>query len=112
MERVIVVKYGLPLTDDGYFSLMLLCPVLFLIIIRHNFSIRSNFKFRELSTIIYVTHGMVERVIGFGLKKIPMEFLGHDIFKVIISLALILVAGYVIIFIKERSKFKLLKYIC
>lgn len=112
IERIIIVTYSLQFTDDCYFSLMLLCPVLFLLILRHNFPIQSGFRFRELSTIIYVTHGSVERVVGFVLKKLPIEFFRHDIFKVIISLALIIVVGYLIIFIKEKSKFKLFKYIC
>ena len=112
IERIIIVTYSLQFTDDCYFSLMLLCPVLFLLILRHNFPIQSGFRFRELSTIIYVTHGSVERVVGFVLKKLPIEFFKHDIFKVIISLALIIVVGYLIIFIKEKSKFKLFKYIC
>lgn len=112
VERVFIVMYNLGAADDCYFSLMILCPVLFLIIIRHNFTVQTNFRFRELSTIIYVTHGSVERVVGFVLKKLPIEFFKNDIFKVIISLALIIVGGYLLIFIKEKSKFKLFKYIC
>ena len=112
MERYFIVRYNLQNTDDCYFSLMLLCPLLFLIILKHNVSINSTFRFRELSTIIYVAHGSVERIVGFVLKKFMTENNVTNSLKVVISFCLILAVGYLIILLRTKVRLKPLKYIC
>lgn len=111
-ERYFIVRYNLENTDDGYFSLMILSPLLFLIILRHNVPVNLNFRFRELSTIIYVTHGSAERIVGFMLKRFMAENNVMNSLKVVIAFSLIIAAGYLIIILRSKVKFKPLKYIC
>ena len=112
VERYFIVRYNLQNADDCYFSLMLLCPLLFLIILKHNGSINSTFRFRELSTIIYVAHGSVERMVEFVLKKFMTENNVTNSLKVVISFCLILAVGYLIILLRTKVRLKPLKYIC
>lgn len=110
LERVLIVKYQWEFLDDCYFSLILLCPILFLIVKEMSVSVATRFRIRELSVIIFVVHGCVERVVGYALKAVFAESLALNIAKVAISFLLIICLGQVIIYLREKKGFSFLKY--
>lgn len=111
-ERYLIVRFGWQYLDDCYFTLILLCPVLFLLINGHKFAFTSRFRFREMSTLIFVIHGSCGRVVGFILKMDLFEAINNEYVKVCITLALALIASMVFLALREKSKIKLLKYAC
>ncbi len=112
MERVFIVGYGWEITDDCYFMLAFLCPVIFLLFKRWNIVFTTRFRLREYSTLIYVVHGSCERLVGYGLKLLPFSFLQGNLIKVLLSLAMILMLGIPFFYIKNKKKIKLLNYAC
>ena len=97
---------------DCYFTLILLCPLIFLIVNRHSITFKSRIRVREISTIIYVVHGSCERIVGFALKKIPFETLNNEIIKIIIAFAMIMFLSGIILYLRDKRVCKLLKYAC
>ncbi len=111
-ERFFIVKYGLQYLDDCYFSLILLCSCIFLLVLRNNIAFKSKFRYREISTLVYVIHGTCGRIVGFVLKALPLEFLKNEIIKVCITVCVAIVLSYIFLFIRDNLKFKILKYGC
>ena len=111
-ERVLIVMCGLAVTDDCYFSLMLFCPVLFLLVRQCGFTLNSRFRIREISVLIYVTHGAVGRVIGFLLKKAPWSIFHGEAPKLILSFLLIVLLGQLVTYLKDRYSAKIFRYLC
>ena len=112
IERYLILKYQLATIDDCYFTLILLCPLIFLIVNRHSITFKSRIRVREISTIIYVVHGSCERIVGFALKKIPFETLNNEIIKIIIAFAMIMFLSGIILYLRDKRVCKLLKYAC
>ena len=112
VERIFIVMYDLQYQDDCYFALVLLTPCIFLLVKSIDTTFTSTFRFREMSTLIYVIHGTCGRVTGFALKKLPDGIWRSEIVKVIITICLALAISFVILKIRDRCKFKALKYIC
>lgn len=110
LERFFIVKYDLAAMDDCYFMLAPLCPVIFLLVRRCKKGFRSSVRIREISVIIYVTHGCCERIVGFLLKKLPIDSWMQDVAKIAISFIVILVLGHVLIYLKERRGARIFKY--
>ena len=112
VERYLVVRYQWENADDCYFMLAIVCPAIFLLLKRCPLVFRSSLRFREYSTLIYVTHGSCERLVGYGLKVLPLVMLQSNIFKVVISLVIILACGILLFRLKDKGKIKLLGYVC
>ena len=112
IERCLIVKYHLAYLDDCYFSLLPLCPSLFLLIKRIDFSFESKFRFREMSTLIYVIHGTCGRIVGFICKAVPLDIMKYSLTKLSITLLAALIGGLVFLWIRNRSKLAVLKYAC
>ena len=110
LERYLVVRYSLATTDDCYFMLALLCPVILLLIFRCRGVFKTKFRLREISVIIYVMHGCCERVVGYMLKMLPFDFWGQNVVKIVISLAVILILGHILIYVREKRGIRFLKY--
>lgn len=105
LERVFVVTFALSVVDDCYFMLVPFCFVAFLAVNQCKCGISTAFRVRELSTIIYVTHGSVERIVGYILKAMPLKIYGQDVIKVAMSLVLITTMVHIWIFLKEKHGF-------
>ena len=99
-------------TDDCYFTLMLFCPILFVLVLKNNFVFKSRFRVREQSVILYVFHGTAGRIIGFLLKKVPITLFQNEWIKVLLTFAVIVAAGHLLVYIKEKTDWKILKYLC
>ena len=112
IERCLILKYHLAYLDDCYVSLVLLCPALFLLIKRMDFSFESKFRFREMSTLIYVIHGACGRIVGFVCKKMPFDIMKYSLTKLVITLLVTLAIGLIFLWIRKKSKLKVLKYAC
>lgn len=111
VERYFIVKLGWQYMDDCYFTLILLCPVVFLLVKRYQFTFKSGFRFREMSTLIFVIHGSCGRVVGFVLKMIPGP-LQNELLKVCITIALAMVVSMLFLKMRDRLKSKVLKFAC
>jgi hypothetical protein len=111
-ERFFIVTNGWAVTDDCYFSLILLCPIVFLIALGCPQKISKRYKLRELSTLIYVMHGSVGRLVGYVLKLSHLNFLDNEAVKIAVTLSVILLLGYVLLYLKDKKKFRLLRYAC
>lgn len=111
-ERILIVTFDLQYHDDCYFALILLCPCIFLLVKSIDKTFVSGFRFREMSTLIYVIHGTCGRVTGFALKKMPGGFWSSEVVKVIITICLAIFISFIILKIRDKYKFKALKYIC
>ena len=111
VERYYIVKFGWQILDDCYFTLILLCPVIFLLVKQNSFTFKSSFRFREISTLIYVMHGSCGRVVGFIMKMAP-GYVQHEIIKVGITIVVVLIVSIVFLGLRDRFKFKVLKYAC
>ncbi len=112
LERYFIVRLGSDLTDDCYFMLILFCPMIFLLVSRCTFTFTTRFRVRELSVLIYVTHGCIGRIVGYALKLVPMSAGLFEPTKLLGTLAVAVIVGILIIFIKERYRTSVLKYIC
>lgn len=112
IERCLILKYNLAYLDDCYFSLLLLCPTLFLIIKRIDFSFECKFRFREISTLIYVTHGTCGRVVGFICKHAPIDMMKYQLTKLSLTLLVALIGSMLFLWIRKKCKLKVLKYAC
>lgn len=112
VERVFIVKLGWQYLDDCYFTLILLCPTIFLFVKHHQVVFKSRFRFREMSTLIYVTHGACGRIVGFLLKAAAIEALQNELVKVSITIAAAVIASIAILGLRDRLKCKVLNYAC
>ncbi len=112
IERYLIVKNNWGLTDDCYLMLILLCPIIFLLVKKSNFTFNSPFRIRELSVIIYVAHGACGRIVGFVLKKLPFGIFKIEMVKIFITFLLLTALAYLILYLKDRLKLKVLKYVC
>ncbi len=113
IERWLIVKFKLDYLDDCYFALAILCPAIFVLVKNCNFTFKSWFKVREMSTLIYVVHGSCGRIVGFVLKKMPDGFLQSGILKICLTLLIATVIGLVFLLLRDKfSKIKALKYAC
>ncbi len=112
VERVFIVQCHLQYHDDCYFSLVLLCPSLFLLVKQNSITFHSKFRFREISTLIYVIHGSCGRITGFALKQMPQYFRSNEPIKVMITLAASIVISVAVLYLRDKSKWKVLKFIC
>lgn len=110
MERYFIVRFTLSTIDDCYFTLIILCPLIFLLIKRSKLVFNTRFRIRELSVLIYVTHGCCERIVGYVLKLILGNFMGHETIKILFALMLIIVIGQFLIHTKEKYSVKFFKY--
>lgn len=111
-ERVFILQYNLQYHDDCYFSLILLCPSIFLLVKQNSRTFYSKFRFREISTLIYVIHGSCGRIAGFVLKKMPQYFTNSELIKVLITLLAAVGISIAILYVRDKSKLKALKFIC
>ncbi len=111
IERYLIVKFGWQCLDDCYFTLIFLCPVLLLLVKRYQFTFKSNFKFREMSTLIFVTHGSCGRIVGFILKMAP-QHLQNEFIKVGITIVAVMVVGILFLKLRDRLKIKVLEFAC
>lgn len=108
-ERYAVVRWGLSITDDCYFGLILLCPVVFLLVSRSKLVLHTQFRIREMSVLIYVTHGCCGRIVAFVLNRIP-DFWGQAYVKVGLMFLLSVGIGQIVIYLREKRNIKILKY--
>ena len=113
IERYTVVRWSLAITDDCYFSLMLLCPVVFWLVKENNTTFSGRFRFREMSTLLYVTHGACGRIVGAALKLKMLAALNNEIIKAIVTLLVAMAVSKIFLWIRDRfPKIKVLKYAC
>lgn len=110
VERYFVVKFSLGITDDCYFMLALICPVIFLLVREIGVTIITRLPIREMSVILYVTHGCFGRVVGHLLKAFPI----NDFIQVLLKMLLSLIVSYVLFlmirWLKEKKNIKMLEF--
>ncbi len=112
LERFLTLKLNSAFTDDCYIMLAFVCPIIFLLILKRRTTLITRFRIRELSVLIYVTHGCVGRIVGYLLK---LSTIPQDVFestKLIITVAAAALLGMTVIFIRKHLKSGILKYIC
>lgn len=110
LERYWILSDGPGFMDDCYFMLIFVCPVIFLLVSRSKLTFTSRLRIREFSTVLYVTHGMCERILGYALKILPV----HNGVQIMLKVVLTLVAAYVIcvllVYFREKRNMKIFKY--
>ena len=111
-ERYWVLLHNWSYADDCYFTLILLCPALLFLLSQHQFSFHSRFRFREMSTLVYVTHGSCNRIIGYLLKKTSLDPLFCVYLKIGVSFAIIMIAGMLFLILRDKLHSKILRYAC
>ena len=110
LERYYIVKGGFALTDDCYFMLVLICPIVFLLVNKSKFTIKTRFPIREMSVLLYVSHGCCGRVAGYLLKEFPVSDLIQTITKMLLSMIVSYVLFCVIRWLKDEKKIKIFKF--
>lgn len=85
-EQILIDRLGSSWRNDCYFTLMLLCPVLFSLVLSWNAKCRHASRMRRMSTVIYCSHVAAGTVFGFVLRK-----LGADTDGILVSLLVYLV---------------------
>lgn len=111
-ERFLIVKFNWQYLDDCYLTLIVLCPIIFILVRRYNFVFNSRFRFREMSTLIYVIHGSCGRGVGFLLKMGPLAVLQNEMVKVSLTIVVAVVASATFLALREKLKMNVLKYAC
>lgn len=111
VERTAIVTFGWQYLDDCYFTLILLCPIILLFIIEHQIRFKSKFRFREMSTLIFVIHGSCGRIVGYILKLSPLAF-QNELIKVVLTLAVSIIASMLFLKLRDKLNIKVLKYAC
>lgn len=110
LECFFVVKNDWRVLDDCFFMLMLLCPVIFMLVKKMKITVTTKIRIRELSVLIYVTHGCCGRIVGYALKYLFGEFYGVNLVKAVISVIVIVCFSQILIYLREKHNIKFLKY--
>lgn len=110
LECFFIVKNDWRVLDDCFFMLMFLCPVIFLLVKKIKITVTTKLRIRELSVLIYVTHGCCGRIVGYALKYLFGEFYGINIVKAVISVIIIACFSQLLIYLREKYNIKFLKY--
>ncbi|MBQ8250123.1 MAG: hypothetical protein IJY93_09660 [Clostridia bacterium] len=100
------LKLNSAFTDDCYIMLALVCPIIFLLVMKSRNTFKTGLRIRELSVLIYVTHGCVGRIVGYALKLRSMPQDTYEPTKLIITVAVAAIIGMAVIFIKKTLKIK------
>jgi len=70
-EHYMLTAFGPLLVNDCYVSLMLFCPILFVIILKADCRPNEYVKtMRITSTVMYCMHAGMGRILSFGIKRI------------------------------------------
>lgn len=112
VERIVILYFNLAITDDCYFMLTLLCPIIFLLICKNKKTTKTVIPIRELSVLIYVAHGSLGRLVGYLVKQLDVSSLVEEVLKVIIIIIIITIISFLFVYLKERRGLKILKYAC
>lgn len=110
LERYNIVKGSFGITDDCYLLLVLLCPAIFLLVSKSKITIKTRFPIREMSVLIYVTHGCCGRVFGYLLKSLPIGTVVQTIMKLLLSLIVSYVLFRVIRWLSDIKRVKLFSF--
>lgn len=114
VEHHIIWGSEIAAENDCYFSLLLLCPWIFLVVLEIDFSARTNTKpIREISTIIYCSHRAFEWIYEAFFRKIRVDTGGipGSVGLTVLVLASCLVLWAFICKVKNYRYFGWLKYL-
>lgn len=75
LEKAVVDRFGLALRDDQYIMLLPACIALFQILRGSRWTWTHSIKFRNMSTIIYASHGSALQIISFLLPALGADAL-------------------------------------
>lgn len=110
LERYWIVNANLGITDDCYFMLILVCPVIFLLVGKSKLTFTTGLRIREISTILYVTHGTSGRLLGYMLKVLPFHPGVQIAIKMVLSLFAAFVICQLLVYLREKKNMKIFKY--
>ena len=110
LEWYLIKRASLCELEDCYFMLMLVCPTIFLLFSRSKLSFVSRVRIRELSTIIYVTHGCCGRILGYALKMLPIPSAVQIGMKMLLSFAAAMVVCQLLVYLREKKNLKIFGY--
>ncbi len=113
LEHFMIAQLGSSYRNDCYFSLMLLCPAIFSLVLGWRVECKYSLKMRSLSTVMYCSHVGIGTVIGYVLRKIGLS---TDAAGIALCVYMMTVAGCVVVWMLiERCKsyryLRFLKYL-
>lgn len=110
LERYLVLSAGPGFMDDCYFMLIFICPVIFLLVSRSKWTFTSRVRIREYSTVLYVTHGICERFVGYALKILSVHNEVQSVLKVVLTLVAAYLICKLLVYFREKKNIKIFKY--
>lgn len=106
IEQYIIEHYRLAIDSDCNISMIFLCPLLFLVLSKHNIYVPKPLVLRKASIIIYCSHLSILNLLIVIERNYCLQITPHCNFAIIILAEVILVT-FILIF---SNKIPILKY--
>ena len=112
-EQGLIDKLGSSYRNDCYFTLMLLCPVLFCLVLMWKVKTKRGACMRRMSTVTYCSHMMISTVLGFVLRRLRVSTDGIlvSLCVYIVTVVCCVVLSLLIDKLSEKKHFHLLGYL-
>ncbi len=112
-EQIVITKLECSRYNDCYFSLLLICPVVFSVLLDYNPSLKHGKELRVFSTVTYCLHASLRFVLKFLFEKLGYDIgvIPYSIYVFVIALLICAIATYIIYTLQKHKGFKWLKYL-